>query len=87
MRPLRPRHDLKPKVLARHLARLCHGPTACVRVCVCVQAHDDVLLEVPAEHWPKLQRVVERAMEEALPGYGLMLKADVAAGASWLECK
>jgi len=52
-----------------------------------VQVHDDVLLEVPSSQWPAVKGVVERSMETALPQLGLMLKADVSSGASWLDCK
>lgn len=52
-----------------------------------LQAHDDVLLEVPTHHWPALKSVVEATMQDVLPQHRLMLRADVAAGASWLECK
>lgn len=51
------------------------------------QAHDDVVLEVPVEHLPAVKDIVQATMEKALPQAGLLLRADVTAGPTWLDCK
>lgn len=63
------------------------APVCCALAPCVLQAHDDVLLEVPMHHWPELKSIVEATMQDVLPQHRLMLRADVAAGASWLECK
>jgi DNA polymerase I-like protein with 3'-5' exonuclease and polymerase domains len=64
-----------------------HAPLSCLVLRCALQTHDDVLLEVPTHYWPELKSVVEATMQDVLPQHRLMLRADVAAGASWLDCK
>lgn len=59
-------------------------PPVCVRL-ACAQVHDDVLLEVPQAAWPGVEAGVRGVMQDALPP--LVLKVDVAAGPTWMDCK
>lgn len=75
---------LKAALLQLH-TRLAGPPHFCRLM---LTAHDDVVMEVPHGQWPDpVKGLVEAAMQGVLPEHRLMLRADIGAGASWLECK
>lgn len=64
---------LKLALLQLH-QRLALGPMGCRLV---LTVHDEVVLEVPKDHWPAVADEIAAIMEGVLP---LMLKVDVQEG-------
>jgi DNA polymerase-1 len=71
------------KVAMVELHRRLTGPPYNCRLLLTV--HDEVLLEVPQQHWPALEDDIKCIMNGVLGGkFGLQVK--VAAGEDWYQC-